>query len=103
MPTLLVLASCPGPDPYVDRYGTWQVNSVDNPSSTGSLSEPWIKLSKDALVTFVYHDSTQWRRCTLHSGTTFLVTWPDGEVYHMTVTGALPYSEDGAVSTPCFN
>lgn len=129
---LLALASCPGTDPYVDLYGIWQVNSVDNPMSTGSASEPWIKLSKDALVTFVYYDSTQWRHCTIRSGTVtdidansitftedydgasvvvdytfdgtaFLVTWPDGEVYHMTVTDALPYPEAGAVSSPCFN
>jgi hypothetical protein len=132
MLTVLALASCPGADPYVDLYGTWQVDSVDNPMSTGTASEPWIKLSKDALVTFVYYNSSEWRHCTIRSGTvtsidadsitftedydgasvvvdytfdgtTFLITWPDGEVYHMTVAGALPYPEADALSSACFN
>jgi hypothetical protein len=139
MLTVLALASCPGADPYVDRYGIWQVDSIDYPSSTGTASEPWIKLSKDALVTFVYYTyetpdppPPEWRHCTIRSGTvtsidadsitftedydgasvvvdytfdgtTFLITWPDDEVYHMTVAGALPYPEADALSSACFN
>jgi hypothetical protein len=108
------------------------VNSIDNLWSTGASSEPWIKLSKDALVVFVYYDSTEWRRCTIRTGvvtsidadsitfteefdgdvevfdytfdgTTLSITWSDGEVYHMTLAGALPYPEASAVSSPCFN
>lgn len=129
---LAVLWSC-NPDQYGDLYGYWQVDSITNRNATGTLSEPWIKLSSDALVTFVYYDSAQWRHCTMRSGsitsldgasftftedeggatrvvpysfdgTTLSITWPDdGEVYAMTRVTALPYAEDTAVSSACFN
>ncbi len=73
---LFALASCPGADPYADLYGIWHVDTIEYQWTTGDWSEPWIKLSKDAFVTFVYYNSTEWRHCTQRSGN---VTSIDGD------------------------
>lgn len=55
--------------------GYWEVNSVDNVSSTGPSSEPWIKITSDELITFVYYTSTpEWRHCTIRSGEITTIT-----------------------------
>ncbi len=50
-------------------FGYWEVTSVDNVNSTGSSSEPWLKITSDEIITFVYYTSTpEWRHCTIRSG-----------------------------------
>jgi hypothetical protein len=65
----VVFVSCSDPEDYTALNGYWEVNSVDNASSTGPSSEPWIKVTSDEVITFVYYTSTpEWRHCTIRSG-----------------------------------